>query len=1150
MDRSNEYVSAIRLAIACIDREVVQKGGSYEELSGRLSDSRLVVTAIDEAVLCQGGTDTAVAELGFYSYRDIVDARRTYLRTINYSAENATYARLRELYVWKCGLSDILNSMRSLTASDEHLQIPEVRATPKGQFLGFHPAEFAEVLARRVAKKKRERDGCTLSEQISDLGTKLSEISSGASKLKSLMASDEHLKDDVFAIKRPKVSEISSQFFTSDLTQQSKESLDLRAIVSSTIHRQALAAAKQQKSIDAKARNRIAATMNKAVHTFWNHNRKMIQQQYKDYLEQQKKEIMQSKKELLLEEAKRMSDELQRQFNISNEVGEDFGLDSRPENLVKLPEELMDLSETKTLRPYQHTGLTWLVSLHERGMSGILADEMGLGKTIQTISLLAYLALNENIWGPHLVVVPTSVLLNWEIEFRRWAPQIKILVYYGSIKQRKQLRKGWTRPGEFDVCIVSYQTCVTDASHFKRLSWEYLILDEAHMIKNYKSKKWQILRQYKTTRRLLLSGTPLQNNVMELWSLLRFLMVDNPLFSSESDFNHWFNNPVTQMIQDGKCDTKIVEQLHVVLRPFMLRRLKRQVAHELPTKIEKVIRCRLAKRQRTLYDEYMRSGETKSRLNGGSYVGVMGVLMQLRKVCNHPSLFEPRPTSSPYCYSYPESVVPQFCVTAQFGDSVVLPKLITDMVPKDIPETLKITANVAALHFSNARLETPDDIYRKYLLCRESHPDVSSLSEDARTLLHGMFDEQAKNISDITLKQRLLSSPFDKVGSCTGGSKWLTRRCARSCGTSVFDNFVLPLSLKLKEVTELEGGLLGIIDTVMDRTTTQKFQMITKKVTANPRYTHNMLPRLPSLEKFREAPILLPDPKLLQFDCGKLQVLAELLPALKRNGHRALIFTQMSRVLDILEEFLSMHNLTYLRLDGSTKVEDRTYRMGLFNENTRYFCFILSTRSGGLGINLTGADTVIFYDTDWNPAIDLQAQDRCHRIGQTKDVRVYRLISKHTVEENILVTSRRKKTMFNVVIKGGKFDSTAGMEKTNIESFFHPLGDDEVAMLETSITTSKPPEPTATTVDKYLSLEVEDPEDREAFLRARAEAHQTDTEFQEQLEAQDTIDTFTPLQQYAQRVYYETHPLQTSKLVQTCEKQIAKFKEAQLRDCN
>ena len=178
-----------------------------------------------------------------------------------------------------------------------------------------------------------------------------------------------------------------------------------------------------------------------------------------------------------------------------------------------------------------------------------------------------------------------------------------------------------------------------------------------------------------------------------------------------------------------------------------------------------------------------------------------------------------------------------------------------------------------------------------------------------------------------------------------------------------------------------------------------------------------------------------PETRLIQYDCGKLQVLAKLLQELKAGSHRALIFTQMTKVLDVLESFLNYHGYTYLRLDGSTKVEQRQVLMERFNANSKYFVFILSTRSGGVGINLTGADTVIFYDSDWNPTMDAQAQDRCHRIGQTRDVHIYRLVSERSIEENIVKKANQKRILGDLAIEGGKF-TTAYFKKSTIKDLF------------------------------------------------------------------------------------------------------------------
>uniref|UniRef100_A0A1I7SBV9 Helicase SWR1 n=1 Tax=Bursaphelenchus xylophilus TaxID=6326 RepID=A0A1I7SBV9_BURXY len=186
------------------------------------------------------------------------------------------------------------------------------------------------------------------------------------------------------------------------------------------------------------------------------------------------------------------------------------------------------------LREYQLVGLQWLFSLYEKNLNGILADEMGLGKTIQTIALFAHLAAEHSVWGPHLIVVPTSVILNWEMEFKKWCPSVKVLTYFGSAKERAEKRKGWMANKSFDVCITSYKLYTQDVRCFKRKQWQYLVLDEAQHIKNFESQRWQSLINLRTRRRLLLTGTPLQNNLLELWSLLHFLMPR--VFTSRDDF--------------------------------------------------------------------------------------------------------------------------------------------------------------------------------------------------------------------------------------------------------------------------------------------------------------------------------------------------------------------------------------------------------------------------------------------------------------------------------------------------------------------------------------------------------------------------------------------------------------------------------------
>ena len=299
-----------------------------------------------------------------------------------------------------------------------------------------------------------------------------------------------------------------------------------------------------------------------------------------------------------------------------------------------------------TLREYQHIGLDWLVSLYERNLNGILADEMGLGKTIQTIAFMAHLAVDRANWGPHLIVVPTSVMLNWEMEIKKWCPGFKVLVYFGSQKERRLKRVGWTKQNAFHICITSYKLVIQDHSSFRRFKWQYLILDEAQHIKNFKSQRWQLLLNFTSAGRLLLTGTPLQNNLMELWSLMHFLMPH--VFESHRDFKEWFSNPLSSMVEgNNEYNDNLIRRLHKVLRPFILRRLKNEVEKQLPKKYAHVVKCPLSKRQRFLYDDFMSRAKTKETLSSGNLLSVINVLMQLRKCCNHPNLFEPRPTLSP-----------------------------------------------------------------------------------------------------------------------------------------------------------------------------------------------------------------------------------------------------------------------------------------------------------------------------------------------------------------------------------------------------------------------------------------------------------------------------------------------------------------------
>ena len=785
-----------------------------------------------------------------------------------------------------------------------------------------------------------------------------------------------------------------------------------------------------------------------------------------------------------------------------------------------------------TLREYQHDGLDWLANLYDSETNGILADEMGLGKTIQTISVLAYIAVYRQKWGPHLVVVPTSVMLNWEMEFKKFLPGFKILTYYGDINERKRKRIGWRNTGKdmINVVITSYQLILQDAAAFKMRAWQYLVLDEAHNIKNFKSQRWQTMLNLRTERRLLLTGTPLQNNIDELWSLLYFLMPAG--FAGEGriagleEFTMALKNPTNQILEQGRQQLdaeaqKIVKKLHEVLRPYLLRRLKADVEKQMPGKYEHVVYCKLSKRQRQLYDGFMGRASTKEILSSGNYMSIINCLMSLRKVCNHPDLFETRAIVT--SMAMPKSVAAQF----EIKDFLIRKRLSQGMEEKQV--------SLDALNFVFANRE------RMSLLQARRSQQIR-----ATRPLEDLIEVQTRRINQHT--ESGPSSMQSTLAAMANRERIAIRDHLRTClkltrartqflpmyGKGLIDRLTMdyqtyafgarepneqitrppqptynqpygpgmqyhqpnpfghaPVSLPpVIGIKEGRRGRLGfrqplrpalaslwhqqritaftnMIPTLEERAETlepllTRFTCVTPAVAAEElapltlsqpgvkliRSSEMAHQRDPFHEPRIRQSIAFPDKRLLQYDCGKLQRLATLLRDLQAGGHRALIFTQMTKVLDILEQFLNIHGHRYLRLDGATKVEQRQILTDRFNNDPRILCFILSSRSGGLGINLTGADTVIFYDLDWNPAMDKQCQDRSHRIGQTRDVHIYKFVSEYTIEANILRKSNQKRLLDDVIIQKGDFTTDTFNRVTWRDALDDGLGDEAGAAMD------------------------------------------------------------------------------------------------------
>jgi len=544
-------------------------------------------------------------------------------------------------------------------------------------------------------------------------------------------------------------------------------------------------------------------------------------------------------------------DTSQRKKSKKNDTAEEDNVEedaASEEDIVFLTRQ-PDCIEFGKLKPYQLEGLNWMIHLAEKGLNGILADEMGLGKTLQSISIMAYHYECNNVQGPHLVCVPKSTLANWMNELKRWCPTLRAIKFHGTKDERADLAYNYftneaaahqgmrpknkiknsqtgkleddnsDNPRAWDVCVTTYEVCNTERQVLSKFAWKYLVIDEAHRLKNEASIFSKTVRTYSTSHRLLLTGTPLQNNLHELWALLNFLLPD--IFSNADQFDNWFDLE----IEDADAKEAMISQLHKILRPFMLRRLKADVAKGLPPKTETLIMVGMSSIQKKLYKKLLlRDIESITSNSSRNHTAILNIVMQLRKCCGHPYLFE--------------------------------------------------------------------------------------------------------GVEDRTLD---------------------------------------PLGEHLVE------------------------------------------------------------------NCGKLFMVDKLLKKLKERGSRVLIFTQMTRVLDILEDFLVMRGHKYCRIDGNTDHDIRESSIDSFNApNSEKFCFILSTRAGGLGINLQTADTCILYDSDWNPQADLQAQDRCHRLGQKKEVNVYRLVSENTVEEKIVERAQQKLKLDAMVVQQGRLKEKDKVTKEEI----------------------------------------------------------------------------------------------------------------------
>ncbi|GAB1527286.1 Putative ATPase [Rhizoctonia solani] len=556
-------------------------------------------------------------------------------------------------------------------------------------------------------------------------------------------------------------------------------------------------------------------------------------------------------------------------------------------------------------------------------ITGARLKDYQLEGTLQTISFLAHMK-SKGVWGPFLIVCPLSVLHNWISEFEKFAPSIPVCMYHGSPQHRAELRQTVLRqptsiaslpkpkrgrpkkktddelPEQttqtFPVIVTTYDMVIRDRIHLAKFGWKYIVVDEGHRLKNMNCKLIQELKQYPSANRLILTGTPLHNNLAELWSLLNFILPD--IFNDLHSFQQWFN--FSENTDLGDQTAGIVSQLHAILKPFLLRRLKTDVVTDLPPKKEYVLYAPLTSEQKDLYQATLEK-DVRDYL-------MKQALDALEKDEEKEEV---------------EEVVDE----------------------KDDKRKLRKRTKPAAPAYL---LEDDDDTYFDAL--ERGDYDIPEETEE----------ERRKKERDAAKKQTI-----------------------RGVNNQHLQNVVMQL----------------------------------RKVCSHP-YLFDWPTKPDSDESVVDDTLVAKS--------GKMLLLERMLDELLKRGHKVLIFSQFTTVLDIIQQWLThCKDLEHCRIDGSTSPEDRREQMDWFNKSGHGHddprIFLLSTRAGGLGINLVGADTVIFFDQDWNPQMDLQAQDRAHRIGQTKPVLIFRLICQHTIETKIMQSATNKRKLEAMVIAKDKF---------------------------------------------------------------------------------------------------------------------------------
>lgn len=667
-----------------------------------------------------------------------------------------------------------------------------------------------------------------------------------------------------------------------------------------------------------------------------------------------------------------------------------------------------------TMRDYQLEGLTWMYEICAQGMSGILADEMGLGKTIQTISLIALLREKEKYLGPHLIVAPLSTLSNWVEEFQKWTPSVPVLLYHGDPAKREELRTTKitkhlenARPtSKFPVVCTSYDIILRDKNYLSHINWEFIIIDEGHRLKNFNSQLFQELRKFTSATRLLISGTPLQNNLKELWSLLNFLLptvfVDWEAFESWFDFSDLQDEEGTEEFIADQKKQELVKKIHLVLQPLLLRRIKADVEHMLPRKREYVLYAPMTEQQTELYDILSDKSQDARKYLENKVVERITGARNASKVSTKTKSKATRSTALAKAESDSEEEVP-------LSVSIRTRKAKAELEQK--PAT---RLNAFEMMMVGKKKALPPQTPSKASLKRKSSDD--SIASSAKSIKSSRQSTPATASKSRPKRKTYMeadASDEDKLSD---------------------DEFEAKLAEELAEADIASSSDSDDESRELAKTLDMAKREIATKKLGNPLMQLRLVCNSPhNFYNPWSADSKMPIDETLVSSSGKMLLLDRLLNALFAANHKILIFSQFKTQLDILEDYArDLRGWNVCRIDGGVAQDDRRQQIKDFNEDPEHRLFLLSTRAGGQGINLASADTVVLFDSDWNPQQDLQAIDRAHRIGQTRPVVVFRLATKGTVEEELLMSADAKRRLEKLVIKKGGF-RTMGQKMDNKE---------------------------------------------------------------------------------------------------------------------